>query len=163
MANQETQELIGSRTPPATVVVERGPVSNFATAVTDENPIYQDPREAEAAGFGNIPAPPTWGFAMGHWGKFPEVQPEGASDQSPIMHAIGTLMKQGGMVLHGEQEFVYHRPMEVGDQLTSSGEIKDIYTKEGSSTMTFVVTEEEWRDASNELVLTTRMTLLHRA
>lgn len=163
MAEQGTQELVGSPTPPTTVVVERGPVSNFATAVTDENAIYQDPREAEAHGFDHIPAPPTWGFAMGHWGKFPEQQPKGASDESPIMHAIGALMKQGGMVLHGEQEFFYHRAMEVGDRLTSSGEIKDVYTKEGSSTMTFVVTEEEWRDTSDELVLTTRMTLLHRA
>lgn len=156
-------DMIGAELPPATVVIERGPVSNFATAVTDENPVYQDAEVAEEAGFDAIPAPPTWGFAMRNWGTFPEIQPAGADEDSPVMHAIGGLMSQGGLVLHGEEEFVYHRPIVVGDRLTASGEILDVYTKEGSATMTFLVTETEWTDEAGEPVLTERMTLLHRA
>jgi acyl dehydratase len=143
--------------------MERGPISNFALAVTDENPIYQDERAANDAGFDAIPAPPTWGFAMSNWGKFPEIQPEGADGTSPIMFAIGSLMKQGGMVLHGEEEFVYHRPIQVGDELTSEGKITDVYTKGGKAKMTFVVTETVWKDQDGEPVLTEKMTLLHRA
>lgn len=159
----DPQEFIGRPLPPQTVVIERGPVSNFAKAVKDPNPIYQDPRAAAEAGFDAIPAPPTFAFAMYHWGAFPELQPEGATDTSPVMHAIGALMKQGGLILHGEQEFIYHRPIKVGDRLTSRGVIKDIYTKEGrSGTMTFVVTETTWMDEQGEPVVTSIMTLLHR-
>ena len=33
---------------------------------------------------------------------------------NPTMEIIGKLMAKGGMVLHGEQEFTYHRPVVVG-------------------------------------------------
>lgn len=161
----EASDVVGKPTPPQTVVIERGPVSYFATAVKDENPIYHDPRAAEEAGFPAIPAPPTFAFAMHHMGAFREIQPEGADDVNPIMHAIGALMEEGGLVLHGEQGFIYHRPIYVGDTLTGEGTIKDLYEKEGSGgkTMTFVVTETDWKDASGEPVVTTVMTLIHRA
>jgi acyl dehydratase len=155
---------VGKSLPPKTVVIERGPVSNFATAVTDKNAVYHDETQARQQGFEAIPAPPTWGFAMGNWGAFPEIQPEGASDTSPILEAIGALMSQGGMILHGEEEFIYHRPLVVGDQLTSSGSIKDVYEKQGSGgrKMTFVITETTWSDPQGDPVLTEVMTLLHR-
>jgi acyl dehydratase len=158
-------EAIGKPLPPKTVVIERGPVSNFAVAVTDANRIYADADAAAEAGFDGIPAPPTFGFAMGNWGAFPEIQPEGAAGANPILEAIGALMASGGLILHGEEEFVYHRPIVVGDRLTSSGSITDVYAKEGSGgkTMTFVVTETLWSDEQGEPVLTEKMTLLHRA
>ena len=157
--------IVGQEVPPQTVVIERGPLSLFARAVTDNDPIYQDPRVAKEAGFDAIPAPPTFGFAFHHQGLFPELQPEGSGKTNPIMAAIGALMKEGGLVLHGEQEFVYHRPVLAGDVLTSSGSIKDLYEKEGKAggKMTFVRTETDWRDADDGLVLTSIMTLIHRA
>ena len=156
-------DVIGKPLPPQTVVIERGPVSNFAKAIKDENPIYSDPAAATYAGLGAIPAPPTYAFAMHHFGAFPDLQPEGAGTTNPIMEAIGALMNKGGLVLHGEQEFIYHRPIQVGDVLTSRGSIKDLYEKQGSSgTMTFVVTETEWLDQDEQPVVTSIMTLLHR-
>jgi acyl dehydratase len=161
MANSD---IIGKELGSNTVVLERGPVSNFAKAVKDENPVYLRPDAAQEAGFDNIPAPPTYAFAMNHFGQFPELQPEGKGG-NPMFEVIGTLMKSGGMVLHGEQEFVYHRPMVVGDVLTSEGKVTDMYEKEGSGgkKMTFVTAETLWRDASGEPVVTSIMTLLHRA
>ena len=35
----------------------------------------------------------------------------------------GPLMAKGGLILHGEQEFVYHRPVLVGDVLVGEGKI----------------------------------------
>src|SRR5207302_810561 len=81
------------------------PVSNFAEAVTDESPIFQDPRAAKAAGHPGIPAPPTFNFAMQHWGLFPELQPPDKVEGNPMFEVIGKLMEKGGLVLHGEQEF----------------------------------------------------------
>ena len=159
----DRDSIVGQQMPPQRVVVERAAVSVFAKAVKDESPVYQDPRAADAAGLDGIPAPPTFGFAFHQWGAYPEIQPDGATATNPVMGAIGALMKTGGLVLHGEQEFVYHRPMLVGDVLTSRGVIKDLYEKEGKAgTMTFVVTETDWLDQTGQPVLTSIMTLLHR-
>ena len=157
-------ELIGSPLPPQTVVIERGPVTNFARAIKDDSPIYADPHAAADAGFDAIPAPITIPFAMHHMGAFVELQPEGAEATNPMMKAIGALMASGGLVLHGEQEFVYARAIQVGDVLTGTGTITDLYEKEGSGgkAMTFVVAETQWRDQRDELVCTSIMTLLHR-
>jgi acyl dehydratase len=160
------KSLIGTPTGRSKVVIERGPVSNFAQAVKDENPVYQNPETARAAGFDDIPAPPTYGFAMAHWGTFPEVQPENeAAGRNPVMEIIGGLMKKGGLVLHGEEEFEYHRPLVVGDVLEGEGKVVDIYEKESKGkTMTFLVTENVFKDAkTGDPVLTTRMNLIHRS
>ena len=160
------KSLIGTPTGRSKVVIERGPVSNFARAVTDENPVYQNPEAAKAAGFDDIPAPPTYGFAMAHWGTFPEVQPpDETTGRNPIMEIIGALMQKGGLILHGEEEFEYHRPLVVGDVLEGEGKVVDIYEKESKGkTMTFVVTENVFKDAkTGDPVLTTRMNLIHRS
>jgi hydroxyacyl-ACP dehydratase HTD2-like protein with hotdog domain len=66
------------------------------------------------------------------------------------MHKImGDLFAQGALVLHGEQEFVYHRTPVAGDVLDGVQSITDIYEKEtDSARMTFVVMETVWSDAS---------------
>ncbi|HLG00931.1 MAG TPA: MaoC family dehydratase N-terminal domain-containing protein [Acidimicrobiia bacterium] len=162
------KQYIGKPTGTSVITIERQPVSNFAKAVKDTSPIYQDADAAKAAGFDSIPTPPTWGFAMGSWGAYPEDQPpsqgEGASPPSPLMNIIGELMRAGGLVLHGEQEFEYHKPLTVGMKLTHAGRVADVYAKEsGERVMTFVVTENEYRDEAGELVLTARMNLIHRS
>jgi acyl dehydratase len=158
--------VIGKPLAPSVNVIERAPVANFAKAVKDESPIYQDLRAAKAAGFENIPVPPTMGFAFHSWGQFVEMQPEdNTGGANPVMEVIGNLMKTGGLVLHGEQAFTYHAPIVVGDTLTATGKIGDAYEKTSSNgkVMTFISSETEYRNQRGELVLTTVMTLLHRA
>jgi len=158
--------VIGKATGAFRVTVERGPVSNFAGAVKDENPVYHDPAAAEAAGFADIPAPPTWSFAMQYWGRFPEQQPDDPTGGANPMHKVmGELFAQGGLVLHGEQDFEYHRPIVVGDTLIGEGRIVDVYEKESKGrTMTFVVTETVWRDEkTGEPAVTERFNLIHRS
>jgi acyl dehydratase len=157
--------IIGQPTGKAKVVVERGPVTHFAEAVLSTSPIYRNPEAAKAAGFDAIPAPPTWPFAMEFAGKFEEIQPADAPAGNPLMTAVGPLMAKGGLILHGEQEFIYHRPIEVGDVLESQGKIVDAYQKESKGkTMTFIVQETNWTDASSgEPVVTARFNLIHRS
>ena len=153
----------GTSLPPQTVVVERGAVSNFAAGVTDHSAVFRDPRAATEAGFDAIPAPPTFPFVMSHWGAFPEVQPEGADQPSPIGGIFGELLADGGLLLHGEESFEYSRPVVVGDVLTSSGEVTDVYVKETSSaTMTFVETETTWVDEDGDHVVTVGFTAIIR-
>ncbi len=157
--------IIGQPTGKAKVVVERGPVTHFAEAVGSTSPVYRNPEAAAAAGFDAIPAPPTWPFAMEFSGKFEELQPPDAPKGSPLMTAVGPLMAKGGLILHGEQEFVYHRPVLVGDVLVGEGKITDAYQKDSKGkTMTFIVSETNWRDdTTGEPVVTSRFNLIHRS
>ena len=158
--------VIGKSTGTQRVVVERQPLSNFAKGVKDTSPIYQDSAAAKAAGFDAIPAPPTWSFAMAGWGAYPELQRDLPKIQgNPMFEIIGKLQAKGGLVLHGEQEFEYHRPIVAGDVLVGEGKVIDAYEKDtGSAVMTFVVSETVWKDDnSGEPVVTTRFNLIHRA
>src|SRR5687767_7114696 len=158
--------VIGKPTGAYKVTVERGPVANFAAAVLDENEVYQSPEAAKAAGFGAIPAPPTFSFAAQYWGKFAEDQPaDPTGGENPMHKVMGELFAQGGLVLHGEQEFEYHRPLLVGDTLVGEGRIIDVYEKESKGkTMTFIVMETAWRDEkTSEPVVTERFNLIHRS
>jgi acyl dehydratase len=167
-ASQEEllQGAIGQPIGTSKVVVERGPVQHFADAVLSTSPIYHNPEAARQAGFDNIPAPPTWAFAMEFSGKFEELQPSNApTGENPLGKVIGPLIAKGGLILHGEQEFIYHRPVEVGDVLVSEGKIVDAYQKESKGrTMTFIVQETNWSDdKTGEPVVTARFNLIHRA
>jgi acyl dehydratase len=158
--------VIGKPTGAAKVIVERGPVSYFASSVKDENPILHDAGAAKAAGFAGIPAPPTFSFAMNHMGRFAEDQPpDPTGGENPMHKVMGQLFSKGGLVLHGEQEFEYHRPIVVGDVLVSEGKVTDMYERESKGrTMTFIVVETVWRDdATGEAVVTERFNLIHRA
>lgn len=160
------QSVIGKATGRFRVAIDRSPVTNFARAVKDDSPAYADPAAARAAGFSDIPVPPTYSFAMQHWGQFPELQ-AGLEpvEGNPMFEVIGKLQAKGGLVLHGEQEFTYHRPLVVGDVLRGEGRVVDAYEKESSNAvMTFVVSETVWRDdRSGEPVVTTKFNLIHRA
>lgn len=159
------KSVIGKATGASRVRVERGPVAFFASALKDQNPVYSDPAAAKAAGFGDLPAPPTFTFAIQHMGKTGEPQPpDPTGGNNPINVFMGTLMAKGGIVLHGEQEFVYHRPIVVGDVLVSESKVVDVYERESKGkTMTFIVMETQWRDKkTNEPVVTETFNLIHR-
>jgi acyl dehydratase len=157
--------LIGQPTAKSTVVVERGPVAFFADAVLDVNPVYRSPQAAAAAGFSAIPAPPTFPLVMETWGKFAELQPQDPPTASAMGAVLGQLMGKGGLILHGEQEFTYHRPVLVGDVLVGEGRIVDAYQKESRGrAMTFIVTETKWaEERTGAPVATSRFNVIHRA
>jgi acyl dehydratase len=157
--------IIGKPAGARRVHVERGPVEFFATALKDDNPVYHDAGAAAAAGFSDIPAPPTFSFVMSHQGTRREDQPADPSGGAhPGFAVIGALMREhGGLVLHGEQEFLYHRPIVAGDVLDGESVIADVYEKATKgSIMVFVVTETVWRDQTGEPVVTERFNLIHR-
>jgi acyl dehydratase len=161
----DREAVVGRPTGATTIHVERGPVTAFAKAVTDGNPVYADLDAATAAGFDAIPAPPTWTFASQAFGLFAEDQPEDPTGGSnPMGEIMGQLMANGGLILHGEQEFTYHRPVVVGDTLHHEGEVVDLYTKEsGDRVMTFLVIENRFTDDDGQPVVTERFNLIHRS
>jgi hypothetical protein len=136
-----------------------------STGTSSASPIYHDPSAAKAAGFDAIPAPPTWPFVMEFSGRFPELQVGDTPSPHPLATVLGPLMASGALLLHGEQEFIYHRPVVVGDVLVGKGSIVDAYRKESKGkTMTFVVSETNWSDeATGEPVVTVRYNTICRA
>jgi N-terminal half of MaoC dehydratase len=139
-------ELKGSELGSTKVRVESGPVRVFASAVKDSSPQYTDE--------GAI-VPPTFPFSWSYWGTI-----EGSTKGLPIEKLRGP----GRMILHGEQEFVYHRQPKVGDVLEGTARISDVYEKDSSSAlMEFYVQETSWKDASTgEPVCDVKFTLIVR-
>jgi hypothetical protein len=150
--------VVGPRTGAWRVALDRSVLANFAASVGDHRDVY---RRADA------PASPTFTFAAPYWSRL-------SSDEQPAdptegggnpMHAImGNLYAQGALVLHGEQEFVYHRTPVAGDVLDGVQTITDIYEKASESAhMTFVVMETQWNDARDgSPVVTERFNLIAR-
>jgi acyl dehydratase len=166
--DEDLLDLKGRVTGRWRVHVDRGPVDFFARAVTDDNPVYHSREAARAAGFSAIPAPPTFAFIMNHMGSFADDQPdqEGVDGADAHVRFAGGLMQRypRGLILHGEQEFTYHRPVLVGDVLVGEGRVVDVYERESKgSIMTFLVAENAYSDeATGEPVVTSRMNLIHR-
>jgi hypothetical protein len=139
-------ELKGTELGSTKVRIESGPVRVFAAAVKDGSSSY---REDDAI------VPPTFPFSWSYWGAI-----EGAAKGLPIDKLRG----KGRMILHGEQEFVYHRNARVGDVLEGTARISDVYEKDSSSAlMEFYVMETSWKDASSgEPVVDVKFTLIVR-
>jgi acyl dehydratase len=137
-----SKDMIGRvlSTGSATVTPEH--VAAFAAALGDDNPEY---RGAEAV------APPTYPIAF---------------MAQALAGGMETFLELGldfMTLVHGEQEFEYARPIRVGETLTLTGRIGDIYEKQGASgTLDFVVIETEARDAAGAPVFTSRNVLISR-
>jgi hypothetical protein len=158
--------VIGTQTGAWRVVLDRTVLANFAKAVGDSSPVYRRAEAVRAAGLDAVPAPPTFTFAAPFWGGYrADEQPaDPTKGRGNPMHTImGDLFAQGALVLHGEQEFVYHRTPVAGDELDGVQSITDIYEKEtDSARMTFVVMETVWSEGSGAPVVTERFNLIAR-
>jgi acyl dehydratase len=132
---------VGKEAPPRVYDVERGHIRRFVEAVGDPDPMYLDEEAARQAGHPRIPAPPTFATALR------------ANDPR---EGVDIDFKK---LLHGEQEFVYERPVYAGDRLTVTGRIAEAYAKEGKAgVMDFLVTETRATDENGQLVFTARST-----
>jgi len=131
--------------------VEAGKVAEFARAVGAGDLIFYDREAAKAAGYDDIPAPPTFTRIA----YFPRYRPEGVDENLGF-----DLGLQSERILHGEQSYTYERTLLVGDVVTGTTTLTDVYQREGSrgGTMTFCVYETAFRDRDDELVLTEGVT-----
>ena len=149
---------IGTQTGAWRVVLDRSVLTNFAEAVGDRSGAYRGD---------DVPAPPTFTFAAPYWStRSCEEQPRDptAGGPNPMHTIMGELYAKGALVLHGEQEFEYHRTPRAGDVLDGVQRITDIYERDSETAhMTFVVMETEWTDARDGApVVTERFNLIGR-
>lgn len=136
-------ELVASRLP-----IEETRLRFFAKATSETNSIYLDVEAARAAGHPHLPAPPTFLFAA-------ELD-SGALES--MLELLGVPLSK---VLHGEQSYVYHRPVHVGDTVTVQSRIEDIYDKKAGA-LEFIVKTSRATDQDGELVAQMRSTLIYQ-
>jgi acyl dehydratase len=140
------QSLKGKEYREVSFDVRREEVLAFAEAIGEENPIYRDTAAAKAAGYPEQVAPPTFVTRM-------QIL---TSAQVVLDQELGLVYTR---VVHGEQAYDWHRPVVVGDVLTATPRIADIYSKGPNE---FLVIEAGIGDASGETVVVARSTLLSR-
>ena len=138
------KSVIGRKQGTTVMEVERGKIMEFARAILDDNPAYFEP---------NPPAPPTLTMAMAHW---PQVE---------AGEGLTGLGLELARVLHAGQEFEYLQPVGVGDTLTATGAISNIYEKEGKrgGTMMFIELETTYTNQRGEEVLKSKVVLVQTA
>jgi acyl dehydratase len=129
-----------------TFPVERDRVLQFVDAIGENDSIYRDPQAARAAGYPEQLAPPT----------FVTILQIMTSGQVVLDQELGL---NYAMVVHGEQEYDWRRPIHVGDVLTATPIIADIFVRGPNE---FLVIESDIKDASGETVVVARTTLLSR-
>lgn len=138
-------ELVGRDFPPTTpYLVGREKVREFARAVFAEDPQHADPTAAQALGYADVVAPPT--FAI--------VVTDSTLQQLLREPDSGIVLKN---VLHAEQKFRYSRPIVAGDELTAKLSVTGIRAM-GAAAM--VTSESEITDAAGGHVVTATSVLL---
>jgi acyl dehydratase len=140
-------EFVG-RTYPAGPVYEVGreKIREFADAIGDANPAYRDPAAAQAYGHPDVIAPPTFAVIVSQRASAGVIfDPELGLDYS--------------RVVHGEQRFVYTRPVRAGDRLVSELIIESIRSVAGND---ILGTRAEVTTETGEPVVTAYSTIIVR-
>lgn len=142
------RKFIGYQLKPSVLTVDRTRLQFFAKAIGEKDPVYVDPTAAQAAGYADVPAPPTFLFAA-------ELD-SGANDQ-----LLADLDIPLAKLLHGEQSFRYLKPVCAGDTVTVQSTITDIYDKKGGK-LEFAVKDSKVTNQRDELVAELRTVLVVR-
>ena len=127
-------------------LIGREKVREFATAIGDFSPRFHDVSAARAEGYRDLPAPPTFAFAI---------------TMKALSFAIfdPDLGLDYGRVVHGEQSFEYRRPMVAGDEVVVRSIISDI-TVRGSNE--YLTTQADIITVEGDLLVRTRSTIVSR-
>ena len=125
---------IGVDGPPVTAPVEAGHLKRFADAIGDDNPRWQKE------------VPPTFLVAL-----------------APVSLHLEEAEEYGKGWLNGGNRFEYFEPVEVGDQITATGRVADVYEKSGSTgNLLFIIFETNYVNQGGKLVARLEGTMIRR-
>jgi hypothetical protein len=124
----------GRQFPPISYTIDANKVNEFLLAIGEQNPAYREP---------GAPLPPTFPTVATFWAG------------GGLEEALKAIEVDIWTVLHAEQEYDYTAPIHVGDTLTATTRIADIYERSGSSgDMTFVSFETTFDNQHGDTVIT---------
>jgi len=126
--------------------VSRVKIAEFATAIGDPSPLCRDQAAAQAAGYPDVIAPPTFAIVI-------------TMANSSYAVLDGGLGLDYSMVVHGEQRFEHARPLHAGDIVVAQSTITDIRDA-GRNVM--LTTRTDIKTTGGEHVCTALSTLVER-
>jgi len=139
--------FVGRTYPPGSPYeVGREKIREFALAIGDPDPAYLDPQAAKALGHPDVIAPPT----------FPIIISLPAAGQVVEDPMLGL---DWSRVVHGDQRFVYERPVRAGDRLSAVVTVDSIKTVAGNDLISLAAA---LRTPEGELVCTAYTLLVAR-
>jgi acyl dehydratase len=126
--------------------VSRVKIAEFASAIGEPSPLCRDRAAAQAAGYPDVIAPPTFAIVV-------------TSASSAMLIGDPGLGVNYAMVVHGEQSFTHTRPLTAGDVVVAQSTIESIKQIRNMTTMATVT---EIRTVDGEHVCTAHSTLIER-
>lgn len=130
------QKFIGREYLPVTYVVGQEKIKEYALAIGDLNPLYIDPEFAKKSKYGTVIAPPMFVVVF-------------AKEAMEKLFMDGELKLDMFKLVHGEQEFNFHKIVRANDTIKTHGKIKNIYQKNNNN---FVELETKSYNQTGELV-----------
>ena len=125
---------IGVAAAPTEATVEAGHLKRFAEAIADDNPRWR------------TEAPPTFLVAL-----------------APVSLHLSEAEEYGKGWLNGGNRFEYLEPVRVGDRVTATGKVADVYEKTGASgSLLFIIFETDYVNQHGRTVARLRGTAIRR-
>jgi hypothetical protein len=125
---------VGQTAPPISATVEAGHLKRFTEAIGDPNPRW------------DTEAPPTYLVAL-----------------IPVSMHLAEAEEYGKGWLNGGNRFEYMEPVRVGDRITATGRVADVYEKTGSSgSLLFIIFETDYVNQHGRTVARLRGTAIRR-
>jgi acyl dehydratase len=126
--------------------VSRVKIAEFADAIGEPSPLCRDRAAAQAAGYPDVIAPPTFAIVVSSASGAKVTQDPGLG----VNYA---------MIVHGEQSFAHARPLHAGDVVVAQTTIEAI---KAIRNMTTLATVTDIRTVDGEHVCTARSVLVER-
>ncbi|MDD5748633.1 MAG: MaoC family dehydratase N-terminal domain-containing protein [Actinomycetota bacterium] len=139
-------KFIGKEYEPDEYEIGREKMKEYANAVGDMNPYYHDKAFGKESKYKDNIAPPCFASVYNLLG-------------CGKMFLDPELKINFAMLVHGEQEFEFVKPVKPGDLITTTGRIADIYEKGKND---FIVFEGRSTNQNGELVAVGRATFVIR-
>jgi len=140
------RSFIGHELGSHTVKIEMGRLKFFNKVIGQTNPIFFDEEAAKLANYTSCPVCPSYYFSMDLEQK----------------NALGWLEMLGidvSKILHGMQDFTYHKPAYANQTVTLTAKITDIYEKKAGA-LEFVEKEVVVIDEAGNLLATQKITIV---
>lgn len=120
-------DAVGKTYEPVEYVVGTEKIREYSAVTFDESPLSNDEDAAKAAGYAGLVAPPMFAVVFS------------ARAATPAMFDPDVAMNFA-MMVHGSQDFTFHKPVVAGDRISTTASVKSI-TEEGGKGFYVFTTE----------------------
>jgi acyl dehydratase len=151
----DLKKLVGVEGKPLTIKIEKGMVKNFAEAIGDTNPIWQDEEYAQKSKYGGAIVPPGLFCALMMF-----VLP--VSEAKKVPSILAEMPLESERVLDAGTEWEFILPVRIGEVITSTTKLVNVRGREGKmGKMLFLVAETIFKNQSGEAVAKSRATFAY--